>query len=296
MTQGEGGKSSVILDIDGVVNNFANKRFYVSFAYHALHELCKVHGRRSLLRDLPKIKKLGGPNALFRFIHLHCADEKVFNQYCHKLALKLDYSLIPHDPSMKEFLIRLGKFGNICIRSDGLSEIAGAVWQRVVENRPAAEIKKQIMEDRVNTDKVLTHPILDGKVVHISGITENDMKIKSSDNNGWYKFAERYGVDLQRSVLIDDSSKNRNVARKLGMTVVPISKLDSFLQGSFLQGLKKRSLSDFIGERMSKTLRHLSISYGKKVDIRDLFRVLLKLPARGKVEPLKVRNTGARQF
>ena len=71
MEQEPGNKSAAILDIDGVVNNFANKRFYLSFAYHALHELAKVRGRRSLIRDFPKLRKLGGPNALFRFIYLH---------------------------------------------------------------------------------------------------------------------------------------------------------------------------------------------------------------------------------
>lgn len=280
MEQQQGGKSAVILDIDGVVNNFSNKRFYALFAYHALHELAKVHGRRSLLHDLPKLKKLGGPNALFRFIHLHCGNDKTFEQYCHKLSLKLNYDLIPHDPSMGEFLKRLNKYGKICVRSDGLSEIAGAVWARVVENRPSSEIKVQMMHDWAEGKKSISGPQLDDRPISISGIVENDMKIKSSENSGWLKFAERYGIDLQRSVLIDDSGSNRKVARKLGMTVVPISKIDSLLQGTFLQGLQKRSLSDFLGKRMSDTLKHLNLSYGKKVDLRDLFRVLLKLPAR----------------
>lgn len=280
MAQEEGGKSAVVLDIDGVVNNFSNKRFYVSFAYHALHELAKVHSRRSLLQDLPKLKKLGGPNALFRFIFLHCGDEKTFNQYCHKLALKLNYDLIPHDPSMVEFMKRLGKYGKVCIRSDGLSEIAGAVWDRVIENKSSGEIKTKMMQNWINGVKPEKDKVLDGKPIYISGIVENRMKIKSSENSGWDEFAKRYDMDLQRSVLIDDSSSNRKVARKLGMTVVPISKLDSLLQGTFLQGMQKRSLSDILGKRMSDTLKHLNLSYGKKVDLRDVFRVLLKLPAK----------------
>lgn len=290
MAQEKNNKSAVILDIDGVVNSFSNKRFYLSFAYHALHELGKVHGRRSLIKDFPKLKKLGGPNALFRFIFLHCGNEKVFNQYCHKLALKLDYNLVAHDPSMVEFMKRLNKYGKVCIRSDGLSEIAGAVWQRVIENRSSAEIKKQIMQDWANGTHTMTTPTLDGETINISGIVENRMKIKSSENSGWQEFADRYDIDLQRSVLIDDSGKNCKVARKLGMTVVPIGKIDSLLHGTFLQGLQKRSLSDILGERMSHTLKHLNISYGKKVDLRDLFRVLLKLPARRNNSAANTKN------
>jgi hypothetical protein len=161
-----------------------------------------------------------------------------------------------------------------------LSEIAGAVWDRVIENKSSGEIKTKMMQNWINGVKPEKDKVLDGKPIYISGIVENRMKIKSSENSGWDEFAKRYDMDLQRSVLIDDSSSNRKVARKLGMTVVPISKLDSLLQGTFLQGIQKRSLSDILGKRMSDTLKHLNLSYGKKVDLRDVFRVLLKLPAK----------------
>ena len=274
MKENQQTKGAVILDIDGVVNSFSNKRFYIFLAYHSLHELAKIKSKRQLLFDLPKLKKMGGPNALFKFAKDFCGTDEAFNKYCHNLSLKLNYNLIRYDPSMKEFASRLNSMADIIIRTDGLREIASAAWLRVIENCSSAEIKKNMIKDRTSKCKEI---LLNGQPVRISGIVENNFRTKAEGNDGWQKFAKDNQIDLAKSVLIDDSHNNCNVAEKIGMTTVHISKLDSFLQNSSFR-VWHSNLSDILGVRMSDTLRDMRVSYGQKVDIKQFFTQLLKTP------------------
>ena len=312
---GKNGQPAVILDIDGVINSYSNTKFYSHFMYKSMKVLAntvtekdiaeyqKQHPEadaqeasyavskkgagkyRDLLLELPKIKNLGGPNGLFKFAREYCGSDAAFIKYCNKLAEGLDYNLIHHDPSMKEFMARLSKYGDgkVVVRSDGLSEVAMAVWERVINDRPAEEIQQNIKNMRYmpNPEAQKSFSIDGDDHVQFSGIIENNMQLKT-EAESWKAFAKKYDIDMSKSVLIDDSRKNCDVARKLGMTVVPISKLDSLLQRSSLGTMQYKSLGDVLGVRMSKTLEHLNISYGQKVDVRDLFRVLLKLPLKAK--------------
>lgn len=267
-------KGAVILDIDGVVNSFSNKRFYLFLAYHSLHELAKIKSRKELLRDLPKLKKIGGPNALFKFARNFCGDNETFNKYCHRLSLTLDYNMIKHNPSMKEFISRLNSMTDIIIRTDGLREIASATWLRVIENCSSSEIKKKLIKNRISKGEEIQ---LNGHPIRISGIVENKFQIKADGSENWQKFAEDNQIDLSKSVLIDDSHNNCNIAQKAGMSTVHISKLDSFLQDSPFR-VWHCNLSDILGARMSDTMKNLRISYGQKVNIKQFFNQLLRTP------------------
>ena len=109
--------------------------------------------------------------------------------------------------------------------------------------------------------------------------------IKAAGKNGWKQFAEIHKIDLAKSVLMDDSRSNCRQAKELGMTVVRISKLDSFLENSPFQNIMYKSLSGILGVRMSQALNHLSINYGQKVDIKALFKTLLDIPERQIISP-----------
>ncbi len=61
----ENKRGMVIMDIDGVINSFSNRRFYMQFVYKSIKNLAKIRGRRELLKRLPEVRKIGGPNALF---------------------------------------------------------------------------------------------------------------------------------------------------------------------------------------------------------------------------------------
>lgn len=266
-------RGMVIMDIDGVINSFSNRRFYLSFVYKSIKNLSKIHGRRHLLKKLPELRNAGGPNGLFRFIRDYCGDQKTFEQYNRKLVNDLNFDLIAPDPSLRAFMKRLNKYGDIMVRSDGLSAVAGAVWMRVMENKPSADIKKSLLSGEKLPS--YTEAFFEGKKIAFSGIDDNNMRLKT-DMESWKDFAKRYDFDIQKSVLIDDSRSNVRIGKALGMTTVHVSKLDSFLQGTPLKNLMARSLSDILGTRMSETLRHCQIAYGKKVDVKTLFRTLLE--------------------
>ena len=269
----ENKRGMVIMDIDGVINSFSNRRFYLSFVYKSIKNLAKIRGRRALMQQLPKLRKSGGPNALFCFIRNYCGDEKTFNQYNKKLVNDLNFDLISPDPSLRSFMKRLNKYGDIIVRSDGLSSIAGAVWHRVIENRPSSEIKKDILKPE--TLPSYTETSFEGKKISFSGIEDNNLKLKT-DIESWKTFAQKYDFDIKKSVLIDDSRSNVRIGKALGMTTVRISKLDSFLQGTPFKNIMARSLSDILGARMSETLKHCQIAYGDKVDVKTLFKTLLE--------------------
>ena len=269
----EAKKGMVILDVDGVLNSYSNRKFYAQFIYKSLRELSKVHGKRALLKNFPKLKRLGGANALFVFAKEFCGDEKKFETYKKNLITKLNFDTIEHDPSMKKFIERLGNYGDVCIRSDGLGDVSAAVWDRIVNNKSSAQIKLEIMKNNnANTFKTVD---FNGKNVLVSGIEDNDFTPKTNADS-WKKFSDKYNVDISKSVLLDDSKKNTQTAKLLGMTTVHISVLDSFLQNSAIGTVFKCSLADILGEKISKSLKSLQISYGSKVDVKTLFKTILQ--------------------
>lgn len=270
------GNEMIILDVDGVLNSYSNFRFYKHFAMKSLKNLAKVHGRKKLLFELPKLRKFGGPNALFVFAKNYCGDERKFDQFCDNLINSLNFDLIAHDASMKEMIKRLGRLSNICIRSDGLGDIASAVWERVINNKKSSTIKLERLQKRNTTS--LRKCQTDGQTILISSIEDNNFRLKT-DNESWTAFADKYNIDLQKSVLLDDSRKNTKTAAHLGMLTVHISKLDSFLQKSKIGTVYKHSLSDILGKRLAKTLKKFKISYGRKVDPHLLFKTLLAKPS-----------------
>ncbi|MBQ8785483.1 MAG: hypothetical protein IJZ59_05520 [Alphaproteobacteria bacterium] len=269
MSKNDNKKGIVVIDIDGVINSYSNRRFYLSFVYKSIKNLAKVHGRKKLLKELPKIKKSGGPNGLFKFAREYCGDDKKFDEYCKNLVKSLNFNLIAPDPSLKEFMRRLGKHGDIVIRSDGLSAIAGAAWQRVIHDIPSDKIKENLLYGEKLPSQMTV--FLGNKKIPVSGIEDNNMQLKT-DIKSWHPFFDKHNACIEESVLLDDSKNNIKVAQQLGMTAVHISKLDSFLEKS----LFKCSLSDILGTKMSKTLKRCQIAYGQKVDVKTLFRSILE--------------------
>ena len=266
-------KEMVILDVDGVLNSYSNHRFYMKFIMRSLRSLSKVKGKRSLFKEIIKIKKHGGAKGLFVFAKKYCGDDVKYDKFCNDLLNSLDFNSISYDPSMKKMMERLSNMGNICIRSDGLDDMARGVWMRVIENRTSSEIKAEIQRRRIEkSDKIVKFC---GKLVWFSGIEDNDFKLKE-DKESWKSFSDKHKVDIEKSVLLDDSKKNLNVAQSLGMTTVHISVLDSFLQKSKFGTVFGHSLSDVLGEKMSKTLELYSISYGKKVNVSTLFKTIFE--------------------
>ncbi|MBO6290531.1 MAG: hypothetical protein J6N45_09480 [Alphaproteobacteria bacterium] len=265
----------VILDIDGVVNSFSNRRFYLKFVKSVMQNLAKVHGRHKLVFAWPQLRKAGGPNSLFKFAKEYCGDDAKFNEFCKSVIKDLDFKDVAYDKSIRAMMKRLNRYGDIMIRSDGLTGIAAAVWQRVLENRPPEEIKEELLSadtlpKQVNL-KFENHNII------VSGIEDNNMCTKTNIES-WHTFAERYNIDISKSVLIDDSSANNKTAAKLGMKTIQIGKIDSFLKNTWLGNLQHRDLADILGAPISAALRHCKMAYGHKVDVAHLFSIVTDIP------------------
>lgn len=271
-TQPDNEKQMVILDVDGVLNSYSNFKFYRHFAVKSLKHLAKVHGRRKLLFQLPKLKKMGGANALFAFAKQFCGDEQKFKQFRSNLLNSLNFDLIAHDPSMKGLIERLSRYGKICVRSDGLTDIAAAAWQRVIEGKPSAAIKLDMLKSKRGGTSTTCR--FNGRKIIISGIEDNNFKPKN-DSESWKDFAKKHHVNLQKSVLLDDSRENTRTAEYLGMLTVHVSKIDSLLQKSSLGTVYGYSLTDILGRRLTTTLGKFKISCGRKVNPRELFHALL---------------------
>ena len=265
-------KAMVILDVDGVLNSFSNHRFYMQFICRSLRCLSKIHGRRELIKAFPKLKKMGGANSLFAFARDFCGSDENFNKFKSNFINGLNFDLISHDPSMREMIKRLGQYGDICIRSDGLEEVGVAIWKRVIENVPSAKIKLDKFNDK--SKETYKKLCFDNKTVIVSGIIDNNFRLKR-DIDSWKIFSDNHNISIPKSVLLDDSRNNTNVAQNLGMTTVHISVLDSLLQKSHIGSVFGYSLSDVLGKKMSKALKKYQISYGKEVKIKELFLTIL---------------------
>ena len=277
-------RSVVVLDIDGVVNSYSNQKFYARFIYSAMRNLAKIHGRRKLLQAWPKMQKCGGANALFKFARIYSGNEQRFNDFTKRMVEDLNFEDIPYDASVSAMLKRLQNYGEITVRSDGLTAIAAAVWQRVIENRPADEIKKELLAHESLPKQITIN--FEKHSVNISGIEDNDMETKTNIKS-WQNFSERYNIDLSRSVLIDDSKSNNKVAEQLGMKTILVSKLDSFLQKMIFHGSQNKTLSDILGTPVSEALRRCKLAYGQKVDMALLFSVITDYPKKQLLQKLK---------
>ena len=74
-------KQAVVLDVDGVLNSYSNSRFYFQFIFKSFRNMAKDSSRKEMLKELPKLKKHGGPNALFSFAKEFCKDDETFEAY-----------------------------------------------------------------------------------------------------------------------------------------------------------------------------------------------------------------------
>lgn len=128
-----------------------------------------------------------------------CRDDETFKKVCNNIAGNLDYGRIKPDPELKKHLESLSRHANVIVRTDGISEIAGKVLQR------------------------LTGDDYKGRKIVISDIRDNDFKTKT-DKESWNRFADKYNIDLSKSVLVDDSKANIATAQAAGNTGVRVSK------------------------------------------------------------------------
>lgn len=181
---------AVILDVDGVLLSFSNRRFYGQLVLETARVLKHLSpNRKNIIENIKAFKK-SGAGGLFAYLHNMCRDDATFEKVCSEIAGRMDYSKIKPDPQLKKNLEQLSRTSNVIIRTDGISEIAGNVFQR------------------------LTGGDYKGKKIPISDIRDNNFQTKTNQDS-WNRFAEKYGIDLSKSELVDDSKANIITAAKV---------------------------------------------------------------------------------
>lgn len=200
-------QSAVIIDVDGVLNSFQNRKFYAKFILEVGRSLRHLNpSRKNIIQSIKDFKKnRPNPNGLFRYLRGLCRTEQQFNKLTHGLVKNLNFNHIPQDKRLTERLQQIPQDGSLVIvRTDGLKEVAEGVL------------------------KSLTGGKLDGRNVVISDIRDNNYQDKTIEKS-WPEFFEKYDIDPKNSILLDDSRHNIKTASKFGVHGCLVSRKDPLL-------------------------------------------------------------------
>ncbi len=183
----------VIIDVDGVLNKYSNRKFYAGFILQVAKSLRHLRPNRyNILKSIVDFKK-SGSHGLFQYIRHMSRNEREFDRIITRISDNLKYQSIPHDKQLCETLRQTVKNNKIIIWSDGLSSVARRVWSRVVGD----EFKDNVI---------------------FCGV--DDVKFRTKcDKAAWQELCEKYNIDASRSYLIDDSKANLRMAHKQGFKV-----------------------------------------------------------------------------
>lgn len=181
---------AVVLDVDGVLLNFvSNRRFYAGLVMGTARTLKHLSpNRKNIIENIKAFKK-SKAGGLFAYLHNMSRNDETFEKICGKIAGGLNYDKIQPDPHLKKHLEQLSRNRQVIIRTDGISEIAEKAFQRLMGN----DYK--------------------GRPIIISDIRDNNFQTKTNLES-WNGFAEKYNIDLSKSVLIDDSKANIETAEQ----------------------------------------------------------------------------------
>ncbi len=182
---------AVIIDVDGVLLSFSNRRFYARMVLEVARSLRHLSpNRRNIMESIRTFKKSGAAG-LFTYLHNMSRDDGQFEKICRGISGNMNYDNITPEPQLKKYLESLSQYKNIIIRTDGISDIAGKAFHRLM----GGDYR--------------------GKNIIISDIRDNGFRTKT-DRESWNLFAEKYNVDLSKSILIDDSKSNIAAAEEMG--------------------------------------------------------------------------------
>ncbi len=183
----------VIIDVDGVLNKYSNRKFYAGFILQVAKSLRRLRPNRyNILKSIVDFKK-SGSHGLFQYLRHMSRSEKEFNIIINRISNNLKYQAIPQDKQLCEILRKTALNSQVIIWSDGLSSVARKVWSRVVGD----EFKDNVIFCGIDNVKFRT----------------------KCDKIAWQELCEKYNIDVSRSYLIDDSKDNLRMARKHGFKI-----------------------------------------------------------------------------
>lgn len=218
-------KGAIIIDVDGVLNSFSNRKFYAQFIMEVGRSLKHLNpNRKNIIESIKKFRK-SGANGLFQYLHCMCKNEEQFNKLTGSIINKLNFKTIPRNTLLKQYLESISKDKAIIIRTDGLKEIAFGVWNSVIG------------------------PKFRGGEIVISDIRDNDFQVKT-DAESWKKFAEKYDIDLGKSILLDDSAHNIETASGHGVFGCNVNKDNPLMK--FMTKIISNTLKHQLAQRIQK--------------------------------------------
>lgn len=217
-------QSAIILDVDGVLNSFKNRKFYAKFILEVGRSLKHLNPNRkniiSSIRDFKKNKP--NPNGLFRYLRGLCRDDESFNKLANGISKNLNFKHIPKDDNITKSLEEIAKSGGrLVIRTDGLKEVAEGVL-------------KSLTGGKFNADNVT-----------ISDIRDNNFMDKTMEES-WPAFFKKHDINPEGSVLLDDSKQNIDVAAAFGIEGNRVCSKDP------LQKFMHKIVADRLRDRIKK--------------------------------------------
>lgn len=188
-------QSAIILDVDGVLNSFQNRKFYAKFILEVGRSLKHLNpNRKNIMSSIQDFKKnKPNPNGLFRYLRGLCKNDAAFNKLAESISNNLNFKHIPKDDQITKCLEEIAQSDNrIVIRTDGLKEVAEGVL------------------------KSLTGGKFNSQNVTISDIRDNNFMDKTMEKS-WPAFFKKHDINPVGSVLLDDSKQNIDVAAAFGV-------------------------------------------------------------------------------
>ena len=193
-------KKTLIIDCDGVLYpaSVLTLSEFVEAMKSTYRQDLKVDGKTQerVSQETIAQNKLG----MFNYINAMCVETGYnFDDFCHKMQEKVDYNKITPDKNLLNLLLREARENHVVI----LTNNHMAHLDKVLQHRFGKTV------DEMNT---LGIECFDIKSTMIDGVF-----YPKQDPKALTIFAERLNVSPKDCILIDDTKRNLDAAKKIGM-------------------------------------------------------------------------------
>lgn len=222
-------KKTLIIDCDGVLypSSVLTLHEFVEAMKSTYRDDLKVDGatqERVSERTIAK-QRLG----MFNYINEMCKETGYnFDDFCLKMQEKIDYTKIKRDEKLFNLLQKASLQNNVVILTNNHISHLDKVTRQLFDKSIF-----QMQEAGINC-------------YDIKSTMKNDVFYPKQDPKALTMFTQRIGVDINDCVLLDDTKRNIDAAKSIGMQAVLIDEeqntLANYLNAQITSnGLKKQS-------------------------------------------------------
>ena len=193
-------KKTLIIDCDGVLYpaSMLTLREFVDAMKDTYRNDLKVDGatQEKVSKETLAKNRLG----MFNYINAMCNETgHNFDDFCHKMQDKIDYSKISPDVSLYNMLVNEAKKNHVVILTNNhMSHLDKVLQQRF--GKTVFEMQEAGIE-----------------CFDIKSTMRNGVFYPKQDPKALSIFTDRLGVNPQDCVLIDDTKRNLDAAKQIGM-------------------------------------------------------------------------------